>query len=175
MSYLNATTPEELRTAVEQNRNQFSDLIADLEVDALTEAKASVGDRAMPWLLRLNDSFIERAMAEATLATGFKTPPDPGKAIIVLSNGFAISEMGDPEFYGFRWWKYVSDLTGPTWVTPGALLPCHRCDPAGWIKGPYEARPIEAVFHVARGRCVVEFAFCADCVTHYLALSASAR
>ncbi|RWR18883.1 hypothetical protein D8Y23_08935 [Microbacterium enclense] len=135
----------------------------DAENTAMCEAVAFCRGADNRWLADL-DPWIAQAMISATTDEGFKPAPDPSRAIAVESNSISTADV-DGSLIVRRPWRYVSDLNGApvAGLDSEDHLPmssCHRC--TGFE--PFERKRAQATFYIPRGRFVVEFAFCADCM-----------
>ena len=172
MSYLNANTPDELRAAVSDGIDPLTSLQIEYDHAAAMDAKAFIGERGdHKWLHSVleDEPFVFDAMRDATSGEGFDAEPDPGKAIVVLANGFDLARSG------VRLWSYASDVEGSI-ISRDDHLPCHRCDLSRVVEGRMRTTDtIAGVFHIARGRYVVEFALCADCVRYFEAMADHVR
>ncbi|WP_431220995.1 hypothetical protein [Leifsonia xyli] len=163
MSFLNANTPDEMRAAVAASIDPLDNLQIEYDRRAQLEAKAFAARTDSKWMHGLieDEPFIADAMHSATSGEGFDTEPEPGRAILVFANSFAMA------YRGVRLWTYISDVAD-SFIHAGDQVPCHRCELMNGITGSAtEDRPIAGVFHLARGRYVVEFALCLDCIHVY--------
>lgn len=171
MSFLNATTPDELRAAVAQI-DPLASLQIDFEQAALAEAREFVSDRRSPnaeWrrFTRDHDPFFDDALANVEL--GIDGMPDPGRAVLVLSSPGALTDTD-----GERFWMHATDLTRPSVTSAGR--PCHRCLESSRVSSDAVApKPAQYFFHAATGRFVVEFALCADCIGFYESMADQIR
>lgn len=148
------------------------DISTDFEAENLAMAEALAFCRANRWLIDA-DPLIAEMMRSATTDLGFKTEPDPARAIVVMSNSYSYSEPGDETRYGWRKWWYLSDIDGcatPKGAVSGQLAGnCHRC--SGSPLDIWDRKPAVATVHIPRGRFAVEFALCHDCMTYLASLA----
>ncbi|MWB98306.1 hypothetical protein [Agromyces seonyuensis] len=188
MAFLNATTPEELRRAVAESADPIHalDFVLDLQASAEARAFCTRDGADNGWLLALGDAFIDHTMAEATSGTGLRHSdlarrhegPDPGRAIVVRASDYDIEqtvvEASQNTAASWRRWLYISEIENGAWRNTG-VGPCDRCDlPPQLRLDHHEAGRIAGVFHVSRGRYVVEFALCATCLDFYTNLNVAA-
>jgi hypothetical protein len=158
-------------------KGQIMDISFEAENAAMAEAVRYAKDEDNRWLLDLRDPFIDRAMTEATSGVAFKTEPEPGRAVLVMSNDLGLHEHYDADStYGYRWWRYLDSMPADRHCANGEDALCHRCGPTYMLRrsGSYVFRPIAAIIHIARGRYVVEFALCAECRDYYKTLADTA-
>ncbi|MCE0507955.1 hypothetical protein LVJ59_02810 [Microbacterium sp. KKR3/1] len=167
-------TPGDLRATIERRvRESLEQGLLDSR--AATEAVAFTRGNANAWLVG-SDPFVARAMAEATSGVGFKTDPEKGRAVLVLSNDLHLHEFTDQDVpYGYRWWRYADSLPEGRVCATGSDAICHRCGPTVAMTDENRLSSVAWVFHIARGPYVVEFAMCADCQAYYARLADNER
>jgi hypothetical protein len=148
------------------------------ELAAMAEAVAFSKNNGQDnrWLVE-DDDWIARAMTAATTDEDFQQTPDPSRAIVVLSNDLSAVGFGNSvHVEGRRWW-YASDLAGAG-IPASDLDPftgkiataCHKCASEDLFGSALDV-PAVAIVHIPRGRFVVEFAFCRDCMIHLASLA----
>ncbi|WP_109210598.1 MULTISPECIES: hypothetical protein [Microbacterium] len=138
-------------------------------IEALVFCKTAGDNR---WLVDL-DPWIAQSMITATTDLGFSPVPDPSRAIAVESNSTSTTDpdAGDSLILG-RKWRYASELNGKPVAGLDStdnlpMASCHRCDSLD----VFERKRAQATFYIPRGRFVVEFALCRDCMIHLASLA----
>jgi hypothetical protein len=159
--YLSIKDPAELHAAVERamHENPFAAMVAEVTVDELADAR-----QYAPHNQRLLDNeWVQLVVAETAHSEDVSQTVERGRACIVRVSEFAVEGFGDVaprkrHEYPLR------DDRGAVHDTGAGV--CDRCGTldflAQQVAAPFVQRPV-VVFHIARGRFVVEFVVCDNC------------
>lgn len=164
---LSYTDPAALHAAID--RNLRSDPLALFAADARVLGTSQAGRYAPHNRHLLADPWVARSVSEAARDDdGISGLPADGSAVIVRSNLFSTTE-----FPGDEWHRSAEPLRSDGEPLSPGYGTCHRCDLSTSLSLSLglvvEQKPL-TVFHISRGRFVVEFATCDKC-THYLNLT----
>jgi hypothetical protein len=159
--YMSITDPAALHAAVERNLHDdpFVFMVADATADGVMQATAYAPHNKD----LLSTDWIKKAVHEAARDDdGILGLPADGSAVVVLSHDYSTTEFPADEWH--RRAHPLSERGEPVTANPGS---CHRCDVSHVVAMIlYDSVPVRkqlTVFHIARGRFVVEFAVCDQC------------